>query len=244
MDSYLDEREKWEALLAWLRANGPAMLAGVAIAALGLGAYRWWQGHVNGRDQTASVLYAQMTQAFSKGDAHHAFSLAGTLERQYGSTPYSDQARLASAAEFVNSGHLSRAASELTAVMQHPHDSILGLVARLRLARVQIALHQPKLALTTLGGVDPGAFAPRFAVVRGDAYYAMGNKREALAQYRLARASDPGGETDRQLLALKISALAANVPPGHAKQGPTHGAPAGAAAPVGGKSHRSNHRAG
>ena len=37
MDSYLDEREKWEALLAWLRANGPAMLTGVAIAALALG---------------------------------------------------------------------------------------------------------------------------------------------------------------------------------------------------------------
>ncbi len=224
MDSYLDEREKWDALLAWLRTNGPAMLAGVAIAALGLGGYRWWQGHVSGRDLAASRLYVQMESAFSKDDRQQAFALAGTLERQYQSTPYADQARLASAAAFVRTGHLSRAAGELTAVMEHSSDSILKLVARLRLARVQIALHQPKLALATLGGVDPGAFAPRYDVVRGDAYYAMGKKREALAQYRLARASDPGGETNSKLLALEISELAANLPsePSH-DNAATHG---------------------
>ena len=81
MDSYLDEREKWEALLVWLRANGPAMLAGVAIAALALGGYRWWQGHLNGRDLTASQLYAQMVQDFGHGQNTAAFAVAGKLER-------------------------------------------------------------------------------------------------------------------------------------------------------------------
>ncbi|MGC8521301.1 MAG: YfgM family protein [Steroidobacteraceae bacterium] len=234
MDSYLDEREKWEALLAWLRTNGPAMLVGVAIAALGLGGYRWWQGHVDGRDLAAGQLYVQMQNAFAKGNEADAFGLAGKIERQYGDTPYADQARLASAGVFVQTGHLSRAAGELRAVMQHPHDPILGLIARLRLARVQIALHQPKLALATLGAVDPGAFAPRYAVVRGDAYYALGEKRDALAQYRLARASDPGGETNQHLLALEISDLAANLP-GESAPAPAAHAAAGAAAPASGK---------
>ncbi len=229
MDSYLDEREKWDALLAWLRANGPAMLAGVAIAALALGGYRWWQGRVNGRDLSASALYGQMERDFANGQQAAAFAVAGRLERHYGATPYADQARLASAGAFVDSGHLSRAAGELTTVMHHPRDAILGLIARLRLARVQIALHQPQLALTTLGGVDPGAFAPRYAVVRGDAYQALGHKRAALAQYRLARASDPGGETNHQLLALEISELAANLPAPAAGQNAAHGAAAAAA---------------
>ncbi len=218
MDSYLDEREKWEALLAWLRANGPAMLTGVAIAALALGGYRWWQGHVNGRDLSASVFYGQMEHDFASGQQAAAFAMAGRLERHYGPTPYADQARLASAGAFVDSGHLSRAAGELATVMHHPHDAILGLIARLRLARVQIALHQPQQALTTLDGVDPGAFAPRYDVVRGEAYQALGHKRAALAQYRLARASDTGGETDHQLLALEISELAANLPASSAGQ--------------------------
>lgn len=212
MDSYLDEREKWEALLRWLRTNGPAMLAGVALAALGYGGLRWWQGHVKSRDLTASVLYFRMERAFSRGDQMAGFVAAGKLERDFAATPYADQARLASAASFVQTGHLKRGASELAEVMTHPHDPILGMIARLRLARIQIALHEPQLALNTLDAVEPGAFAPRYDVVRGNAYYAMGKRRAALAQYRLARASDPGGETDSKLLGLEISELAANLP--------------------------------
>ena len=234
MDSYLDEREKWEALLGWLRTNGPAMLAGVAIAALGLGGYRFWQARLNGRDLAASALYAQMQGEFAQGAQAQAFAAAGSLERHYGSTPYADQARLASAAAFVESGHLSRGAAELTAVMQHPHDPLLGMIARLRLARVQVALHQPQLALTTLAGVNPGAFAPRFDVVRGDAYAALGHKREALEAYRLAHASNTGGGTGSQLLALEISELEANLPAKAAQAGAAPAAPAaGVAAPSG-----------
>ena len=83
-------------------------------------------------------------------------------------------------------------------------------IARLRLARVQIAQHQAQAALATLNGVNPGAFAPRYDVVRGDAYYALDNRSAALAQYRLAQTTDPGGETDVNLLKLQISELAAN----------------------------------
>ncbi len=212
MDSYLDERERWEALMRWLRENGPAMVAGVALAVLGFTGYRWWHAHTDQRDLEAGAVFVQMENSFAKGDDTSGFIAAGELERNDASTPYADQARLASAAVFVDGGQLDRAAAELRAVMQHPHDSILGLIARLRLARVQIAQNQPQQALATLAAVDPGAFAPRYDVVRGDAYYALGQKPQALAQYRLARARDPGGETDTGLLDLEISELAANLP--------------------------------
>jgi predicted negative regulator of RcsB-dependent stress response len=210
VESYLDERERWEALLGWLRENGLSILAGVALAAVAFGGYRWWQGHRDQRDLNASALYAQMENAFGRGDEVSAFAAAGELERTYGSTPYADQARLASAGVFVQDGELGRAAGELRVVMLHPHDPILGLIARLRLARVQIAQHRAKEALATLDAVKPGAFATRYDVVRGDAYYALGERAAALAQYRLARATDPGGETDKHLLSLEISDLAAN----------------------------------
>lgn len=213
MESYLDERERWEALLRWLKENGPSIVAGVAIASLGFAGYRWWQARVDQRELGGYALYAQMEDAFARGDDTQAFAAAGEIERSYASTPYADQARLASAATFVNDGQLDRAASELRVVMTHPHDSILGLIARLRLARVQIAQHQAQEALATLAGADPGAFTARYDQVRGDAYYALGNRAAALAQYRLAQVADPGGETDANLLKLEISELAAN-PPG------------------------------
>ncbi len=223
MESYLDERERWEALLGWLRENGLSILAGVALAAVAFGGYRWWQGHLDQRDFNAYGLYAQMENALGRGDEVSAFAAAGELERAYASTPYADQARLASAGVFVRDGELGRAAGELRVVMLHPHDPILGLIARLRLARVQIAQHQAKEALATLDAVNPGAFAARYDVVRGDAYYALGEPAAALAQYRLARATDLGGETDKQLLSLEISDLASSLPQNSSASSPPRG---------------------
>lgn len=212
MDDYLlSEREQWDALKRGVREYGPAVLAGIAIAALGLGGWRWWQARQNGVDLAAGSMYVQMENAFAQGNRAQAFVLLGDLERKYPASPYADQAHLASAKAFVEDGELARAADELRTVMQQSHDSILRLIARLRLARVQIAQHQASAALATLSGADPGAMAPQYAVARGDAYYAMGDKSAALAQYRLAKQTDTGGETDTGLLDLEISDLAAEV---------------------------------
>ncbi len=219
MDDYLlTEREQWDALKRGIREYAPAVVAGIVIAGLGLGGWRWWQARENGTDLAAGTMFVQMENAFAQDDRTQAFILLGDLERKYPSSPYADQARLASARAFVQDGELGRAADELREVMQHSPDSIMRLIARLRLARVQIAQHQGSEALATLNGTDPGAFAPQYAVARGDAYYAMGDKSAALAQYRLAKATDTGGETDTGLLDLEISGLAADVAGQHPKK--------------------------
>jgi predicted negative regulator of RcsB-dependent stress response len=216
-DFLLSEKEQWEALKRWVRESGPAIVAGVAIAALGLGGYRWWQAHENNVDLAAGAIYEQMENAFAQGNRARAFSLLGELEHQYASSPYADQAKLASAKAFVEDGELGRAAAELQDVMQHAHDPILRPIARLRLARVQTAEHKASEAIATLNAADAGALAPQYAEARGDAYYALGDKSAALAQYRVARAAEPageggeGGEGDTGLLDLEISDLAADV---------------------------------
>jgi predicted negative regulator of RcsB-dependent stress response len=210
-DYLLNEREQWEALKRWLRDNGPAIVAGIALAALGLGGYRWWQARENNVDLAAGTMFLQMEDAFAHGNSTQAFFLLGDLERKYPSSPYADQARLTSARAFVEDGELARAGDELQEVMQHSSDSILRLIARLRLARVQIAEHQAAEALATLNGANPGAMAPQYAQVRGDAYFAMGDKTAALAQYQIAKAADTSGATDAGLLDLKISDLSADV---------------------------------
>ena len=212
MDDYLlNEREQWEAVKRWVRESGPSIVAAFAIVALGFAGYRWWQARESKADLAAGAMLLQMENAFMHGDSAQAFIYLGELERRYPSSPYADQARLTSARAFVEDGELARAADELQQVMQHSPDSILRLIARLRLARVQIALHQPSEALATLNGANPGAMAPQYAQVRGDAYYAMSDKAAALAQYQQAKASDTGGETDTALLDLEISDLSADV---------------------------------
>src|SRR5207253_2441040 len=107
-------------------------------------------------------------------------------------SPYADQARLLAARVYVDSGELERAAGELANVAERSKDRDLALVARLRLARVQIAQGKPDGALATLGVVEPGAFAARFHEVRGDAGGAA--RRRGLLQgqeHRSAGEADP-----------------------------------------------------
>jgi len=90
-------------------------------------------------------------------------------------------------------------------------------VVRLRIARLQIEQNRLDDALATLNAVQPGAFASRYAEVRGDALLAKGDRNGALKAYREAQsaqagqaaatapAAPPGAGSD--LLTLKINAL-------------------------------------
>lgn len=228
MEEYLSEKEQWEAVKAWLRENGLWIVAGVAVGASALGGYRWYQEHVDGVGAQASAKYTQVLDAFGHDDRTQAFVLLGELERDYSSSPYVDQGKLMAARIYVDSGDLDKAATELQTVMEHTKDSELALLARLRLARVQIAQNKADAALATVNGMKAGAFEPRYHEVLGDAYYAKGDKANALKEYLKAKVGDFGGSPDGQALDLKISDLSAENPPPVAQQ--TAKPPAAAAA--------------
>jgi predicted negative regulator of RcsB-dependent stress response len=153
----------------------------------------------------------QMVHALEQGNHSQALVVLGELERDYPGSPYTDQAKLLSARFYVDEGQLDRAAAELAAVGEHSKDTDLAQVARLRLARVQIAQGKADNALATLGSSGgTGAFAARYHEVRGDAYYAKGDKPAALREYRSAQGT--GGGTDAELLGLKIGDLDAGTP--------------------------------
>jgi predicted negative regulator of RcsB-dependent stress response len=214
VESYLSEKEQWEAIKSWFRENGLWIVAGIAVGALGIGGWRWWDSHLDQVGREASGKYEQMLTALGRGDRTEALVLLGDLEHNYSSSPYVDQGKLAAAGVYVNVNELDKANTELQAVIQHSKDPHLVLLARLRLARVQIAQRKPDDALATLNGVEPGAFASRFHEVRGDANYAKGDKAGALTEYRAARGMDMGsGVTDTSLLDLKISDLVADAAP-------------------------------
>ena len=215
MDEYLTEKEQWERVTAWLRENGLWIVAGVVVGALGIGGWQWWTAHVDKIDADASEKYEQLQTDLGKNDRTGALILMGDLERDYGSTPYVDQGHLALARSYVEGNELDKAATALRSVLDHSKDKQLALVARVRLARVQVAQQKPDDALASLDGVDPGAFGALFHEVRGDAEFAKGNKAAALTEYRAAKTADigsPGGGGDSALLDLKIADLTASTP--------------------------------
>jgi predicted negative regulator of RcsB-dependent stress response len=228
VDDYLSEKEQWERLKQWLAQNGVWIAAGVLVGVLGLFGWRWWQERQDRIALDAGGKYEQMLQALGRADRTRAEGIAEELRKDYASSPFVDQADLTLARAYVEAGDLAKAAERLKGVAERSRDEELKLIARLRLARVQIAQGKPDDALATLGAVQPGAFAPRYESVRGDAYLAKGDKKLALDAYRKARAGEvAGGVVDGELLDLKIGDLA----PGDGSK-PAAAAAAGAPAPA------------
>ncbi len=207
MEDYLDEREQWERVKGWLREQGPSVLLSIAIVGLGLGGWRYYQSRIEQRDLTAAARYQQVLNSFSHNDLAGGVLIADQLIKDYPATPYANQADLAAARIAVEVGKLDQAATRLERVLNFTRDPQLKYVARLRLARVQLAEGQPDAALRTVTTTDPGAFAARYEEVRGDALLIKGDRAGALKAYQQARGL-AGNTLDTGLLDLKISELA------------------------------------
>jgi predicted negative regulator of RcsB-dependent stress response len=210
VDDYLSEKEQWEWLKTQIRVYSPWIVAGVAGGALVIVGSQWWHGRADRLAVTASEQYQQITDAFGHRDRAHAMRLIDALGREQPKSPYIDQANLAAARAFVEAGELDKASARLRTVMEQTPDHALALVARERLARVQIAQNAPDDALATLAAVDPGSFAPRYHEVRADALDAKKDFPAALKEYRAARAADGSGIVDPESLDLKIGDLLAD----------------------------------
>jgi predicted negative regulator of RcsB-dependent stress response len=212
VDEYLSESEQWERLKAWLRTNGAWILAGIAVALIGIFAWDWWKERQDGIALDASARYQQITEALSKNEIARAKSLSTELERDFPDSPYVDQAHLFNARIAVEAGDLSQADTLLRGVMERSKDDQLKLVARLRLARVQLAQNKPDDALATLNGAPAGAFEARFQEARGDILFTKGDKAGALKAYEAAQAGTATRSVDAQSLQLKINDLKTDAP--------------------------------
>ena len=207
MEEYLNEKEQWERVLQWLREQGPWAIAAVAVVASGYYGWQIWQRHVEQRYVSAATRYEQVIDAFGRNNVDGGLKLADQLVKDFPSSAYADQVNLTAARILVEQHSLDQAAERLSRVVGSTKDPELALIARLRLARVQLALNKPDEALKTLNAVDPGAFAARYAQVRGDALMAKGDRAGALKEYQAAR-NGAGDTLDTGLLDLKIDELA------------------------------------
>jgi predicted negative regulator of RcsB-dependent stress response len=212
VDEYLSEKEQLDRLLGWLRTNIPWIVIGLACGGVIVFGFKWWQARGDRNGVEASQSYGKILEAFDHGQRTLGLDLVEQLGRNHPGSPYVDQADLAAARLLLETGQPDRAASYLTVVMEHSKDPELALVARLRLARVQIAQNHSDAALLTLGTADQGAFEGRFAEVRGDAYFAKGDKGAALREYRAARQAIGPAQAANDLLDLKINDLAGAAP--------------------------------
>jgi predicted negative regulator of RcsB-dependent stress response len=214
IDDYYNEQEQWERVKQWLRENGPWLVVGVLLGLGALAGWRWWEQRQEARAQSASASYGLLLETLQSGDRAKGLVLADEIRKEHGASAYADQADLVAARALVETGEFGPANERLTRVMKGSKDPQLKLVARSRLARVQLAQGNADGAIATLAGAQPGAFGPLFESIRGDALYAKGDRPGALAAWRKAEADAAlfkGAPTvDLVALQLKIGDLLAD----------------------------------
>lgn len=217
VDEYLSEREQAEQLRQWLRENWIWLVAGVALTLGSYYGYRWWESRIASRSLEAGQRFAAMLDAIGAGKKDEGLKIADEVTGQYADTPYADQAALVLARLDVDAGNLAGAESRLAKVAAESKDPDLRVVARLRVARVQLAAGRYDDALASLDAVAVPAVDPRVLELKGDVKLAQGEKAAALDFWRKAESAvkaDPSGgaQVDMELLALKIDELGAAGP--------------------------------
>lgn len=210
VDEYLDEREQAEQLKQWFKENWLWLAAGIGLGLGGLYGWQGWNEYLDGKSRDAGQRFTEMLQAFDAADRERGNKLADEIVRDYGSTPYADQATLVVARMHAEAGELDQAAEKLSQVMDAADDAELALVARLRLARVQLAQGNHDAALATLDGATAPAVEAAVDELRGDALLAKGDRAAALAAYQraLTAAEAEAGLVEHEIVQLKIDQLA------------------------------------
>jgi predicted negative regulator of RcsB-dependent stress response len=217
VDEFLSEREQAEQLRNWLRENWIWLVAGVALTVGGYYGYRAWESRQSSRAVDAGQRFAAMLEAIGANRRDEGLRLAGELTGDFADTPYADQAMLVLARLDVDSGDFAAAENRLADVAAASKDPDLRIVARLRLARVQLAQGRYDDAIRSLDAVATPAVEARVLELKGDVRLAQGDSATALADWRKAREAaeaDPAaaGQVDMELLQLKIDELGAAGP--------------------------------
>ena len=137
-EDYLNDKEQWERVLKWLREQGPWALAAVAVVAAGYAGWHYWQSRQEQRYVSAASRYGALVEAFGRNNFDGGIKLADELIKDFPSSGYADQANLAVARYQVEHGDLDKALGRLQQVLRSTKDPELALIARLRVARVQL----------------------------------------------------------------------------------------------------------
>nr|WP_221188481.1 tetratricopeptide repeat protein [Halomonas cerina] len=186
------EEEQLEAIKRWWKENGTSLIVGVVIAAAGVFGWKTWQDYQAGQAEAASMRYQQLLslsgqETLDEAARQRADDLVSEITASHGDTLYADLASLLDARLAVDHDDPAAARQALEAVIEDSPRPYLQGLARLRLARLQVAADQPEAALASLEGEIPAALAAQRANTRGDAYQALGQLDRARDAWREAQ---------------------------------------------------------
>ena len=223
MDSLRTEEEQVAALKQFWKDYGSAILLGIVLSLATVYGWKAWKAHKLEQAQVSSGLYQELVdlslrqpgQPLSKQQQASFDNLLETLKDDHESTVYAQFGALLKASKAVEADDLKTARAQLEWVVQQKPNREIGIITRMRLARVLLSMPgdgaegRTEEALELLNQIDqPGAFKASYESVRGDVLLAMGRRDEAREAYQLAVDVATESGEPRPLTMLKLDDLA------------------------------------
>ncbi len=204
MDHNLTDEERLELVKKWWKENGGSIITGVILGLAVLFGGKAWFAYQENRAEAASDIYAVMMSALEAGNDAAVRDKAGMLLSDYSGTPYATLAALTLARVNIEGEELSAAQSHLQWVLDNSDSDIMRDMARLRMARVLLAMDNPDGARAMLDQSPPlSAFEALYSEMRGDIDLARGDAVAASKAYQTALAATDNASPGRHLLQLK-----------------------------------------
>jgi predicted negative regulator of RcsB-dependent stress response len=202
------EQEQLEAFKAWWKENRSYILAGVLIVTVVMGGWRGWQYYQGKQTSEAAILYEEFTRQLDSKDAKRINDAAAAITDKFAATAYAPRAALLAAQVNEQGKDITRAKSQLQWVIDHASEVSLKDVARLRLASLLLDEKNYADALKLLAADHPASFDGLYADLKGDVLSAQGKNEEARTAYNLALEKTDSKSMYRNLIQMKLDALA------------------------------------
>jgi len=198
------EEEQVQALKAWFKKNGGAMIFGLAIGLAAIGGYRFWSDYQLTQSQNASLAYSSLQNYLIANDSGKVFNAGEQMLKNFSGTPYAALAALGMARMSVENDSLDAAEVHLRWVINNADQEGMKHIARLRLARVLTAekKYDEALSITNNSNHKQGSYASLYSEIRGDILLAKNQPEQARSAYQ--QALDTLAENDGRGLIIQM----------------------------------------
>ena len=212
MSDLYDTHEQGERVKSWLRENGSAIVMGLVLAFGLMFGFKQWQAWQTSKRQQASAEYQVLSSLISENNMDAAVTNYQVLKSDFPKSAYTPMAALIMAKARMSAGQTDLAIADLKFAMEHGQPEPLKVIARERLARLQLSQGNADEALKLIDSAPSSVgFEAQFAEIRGDVHAARGETDQAVENYQAALDALEEGVGNRDLLTMKIQALTASV---------------------------------
>lgn len=211
MSEHITEEQQVEAIKAWWKENGVAVVAGLVIGFAALFGWRYYNDYKDEQAGAASSLYESVQQKLKLAQTDDARQQAEKIIAEYPRTPYASMAAFAAAKQAAGNGNMDEVRKQLQWVLDNSRQPQFVHNARIQLAAIMLNSAEYDAALSLLSKVKAGGYAAAYEEMKGDILLAKGDKGAAHKAYDMALQSEGMGAQQRRIVQVKFDNTVSNM---------------------------------